>query len=104
AEVGIRDFHVTGVQTCALPIYLWRRGSDLRAWLFTIMHNIHVNQVRARARQQQEALDEAGPEAAPAGEPDWAEIRAVDDALARPDRKRGGQGKKGELGGGRAQQ
>src|SRR5690606_40954588 len=21
AEVGIRDFHVTGVQTCALPIY-----------------------------------------------------------------------------------
>lgn len=24
----------------------WRRGSDLRAWLFTIMHNIYVNQVR----------------------------------------------------------
>src|SRR5690606_40757667 len=24
AEDGIRDFHVTGVQTCALPI--WRRG------------------------------------------------------------------------------
>src|SRR5690606_39992943 len=24
-EDGIRDFHVTGVQTCALPIYL-RRG------------------------------------------------------------------------------
>src|SRR5690606_40471227 len=25
AEAGIRDFHVTGVQTCALPIYLPRR-------------------------------------------------------------------------------
>src|SRR5207302_4716422 len=24
AEDGIRDFHVTGVQTCALPIYLAR--------------------------------------------------------------------------------
>src|SRR5690606_40175337 len=24
AEDGIRDFHVTGVQTCALPIYLVR--------------------------------------------------------------------------------
>src|SRR5690606_39827715 len=24
AEDGIRDFHVTGVQTCALPIYLER--------------------------------------------------------------------------------
>src|SRR5690606_39840197 len=23
AEDGIRDFHVTGVQTCALPIYFW---------------------------------------------------------------------------------
>src|SRR5690606_40694634 len=26
AEDGIRDFHVTGVQTCALPIcYMWKR-------------------------------------------------------------------------------
>src|SRR5690606_40342693 len=24
AEDGIRDFHVTGVQTCALPIYLMK--------------------------------------------------------------------------------
>src|SRR5690606_39489010 len=24
AEDGIRDFHVTGVQTCALPIFLWQ--------------------------------------------------------------------------------
>src|SRR5690606_40244542 len=28
AEDGIRDFHVTGVQTCALPIY---RGSERHA-------------------------------------------------------------------------
>jgi RNA polymerase sigma-70 factor (ECF subfamily) len=27
-------------------LHLWRRGSDLRAWLFTIMHNLHVNSVR----------------------------------------------------------
>src|SRR5690606_40757970 len=26
AEDGIRDFHVTGVQTCALPIYSWGLG------------------------------------------------------------------------------
>src|SRR5690606_40843965 len=32
AEDGIRDFHVTGVQTCALPIS-GRRG-DLAAFLF----------------------------------------------------------------------
>ena len=30
---------------------LWRAGSDLRAWLFTIMHNVHANQ-RALARRE----------------------------------------------------
>ena len=29
---------------------LWRPGTDLRAWLFTIMHNVHVNQARRAAR------------------------------------------------------
>jgi RNA polymerase sigma-70 factor (ECF subfamily) len=28
--------------------HLWRPGSDLRAWLFSIMHSVYVNQVRAR--------------------------------------------------------
>jgi RNA polymerase sigma-70 factor (ECF subfamily) len=28
---------------------LWQRGSNLRAWLFTIMHNLYVNQVKRRA-------------------------------------------------------
>src|SRR5690625_7889611 len=31
AEDGIRDGHVTGVQTCALPIWGSRRGSTCRA-------------------------------------------------------------------------
>jgi RNA polymerase sigma-70 factor (ECF subfamily) len=26
---------------------LWRPGSNLRAWLFTIMHNLYVNQLKA---------------------------------------------------------
>ncbi len=29
---------------------LWRAGSDLRAWLFTIMHNVHVNQLALARR------------------------------------------------------
>jgi RNA polymerase sigma-70 factor, ECF subfamily len=37
---------------------LWRRGSDLRAWLFTVMHNVYVNQVRARASQPLMAHEE----------------------------------------------
>ena len=31
---------------------LWRAGSDLRAWLFTIMHNVHINQFSLRQRER----------------------------------------------------
>src|SRR5690606_40379544 len=34
AEDGIRDFHVTGVQTCALPIYAGQRRGTRRACPF----------------------------------------------------------------------
>lgn len=70
-------------------LHLWRQGSDLRAWLFTIMHNIYVNQVRSRVRQQQESLEESAAESLQAQEPDWVEIRAIGDALTRlPDEQR----------------
>jgi RNA polymerase sigma-70 factor, ECF subfamily len=35
---------------------LWEPGTDLRAWLFTIMHNQYVNEVR-RATRDAAALD-----------------------------------------------
>jgi RNA polymerase sigma-70 factor (ECF subfamily) len=31
--------------------HLWQEGSDLRAWLFTILHNQYVNQVRRSVRE-----------------------------------------------------
>ncbi len=31
--------------------HLWQPGSNLRAWLFTILHNQHVNDVRHSLRQ-----------------------------------------------------
>jgi RNA polymerase sigma-70 factor, ECF subfamily len=30
--------------------YLWRPGTDVRAWLFTIMHNLYANSVRKTKR------------------------------------------------------
>jgi RNA polymerase sigma-70 factor, ECF subfamily len=36
--------------------HLWQTGTDLRAWLFTIMHNQHVNIVR-RAMRDESAVD-----------------------------------------------
>ena len=31
--------------------HLWQAGTDLRAWLFTILHNQHVNDVRRSVRE-----------------------------------------------------
>src|SRR5262245_20407768 len=43
------------VQSCLLRAlakqHLWQRGTNLRAWLFTILHNQHVNDVRHSARE-----------------------------------------------------
>jgi len=30
--------------------HLWENGTDLRAWLFTIMHNHFVNEIRRKTR------------------------------------------------------
>src|SRR5260370_26250831 len=36
--------------------HLWQEGTDIRAWLFTIMHNQHVNMVR-RAMREDASVD-----------------------------------------------
>jgi len=43
-------------------LHLYRRGTDLRAWLFTVMHNVHVN--RVRASRPTEPLEDEMPELA----------------------------------------
>jgi len=43
-------------------LHLYRHGTDLRAWLFTVMHNVHVN--RVRATRPTEPLEDEMPELA----------------------------------------
>jgi RNA polymerase sigma-70 factor (ECF subfamily) len=46
-------------------LHFWRRGSDMRAWLFTIMHNQFANDCRrARIRPDTVPLDDICAEAA----------------------------------------
>jgi RNA polymerase sigma-70 factor (ECF subfamily) len=44
------------VQNCLLRAltrsHLWQPGTNLRAWLFTILHNQHVNELRSHARSR----------------------------------------------------
>jgi RNA polymerase sigma-70 factor (ECF subfamily) len=61
-------------------LHLWRPGSDMRAWLFAIMHNVFVNQVRARRHDADDLADE-DLIAAPAGSVDRLEIRDLQAAL-----------------------
>src|SRR5205085_9582378 len=63
-------------------LHLYRRGTDLRAWLFTVMHNVHVN--RVRAARSSDPLEDEMPELAQRGtQPDALLVRDLDRAIAR---------------------
>jgi RNA polymerase sigma-70 factor (ECF subfamily) len=62
-------------------LHLYRRGTDLRAWLFTVMHNVHVN--RVRATRPPTARDEMPELAQRASQGDALLVRDLDRAIAR---------------------
>src|SRR5438067_10136986 len=54
------------VQSCLVRAvakqHLWQPGTDLRAWLFTILHNQNVNEVRRSAREGSNvSIEDAAP-------------------------------------------
>jgi len=54
------------VQSCLVRAiakqHLWQPGTDLRAWLFTILHNQNVNDVRHSAREGSNvSIEDAAP-------------------------------------------
>jgi RNA polymerase sigma factor (sigma-70 family) len=62
-------------------LHLYRRGTDLRAWLFTVMHNVHVN--RLRAARPTDPLEDEMPELAQrATQGDALLVRDLERALA----------------------
>jgi RNA polymerase sigma-70 factor (ECF subfamily) len=67
----------------------WRAGSDLRAWLFGIMHNLRVDQLR-RGALSTHSLDEAAGEVPTrATQSDRLEVLDVETALRQlPDEQR----------------
>lgn len=65
--------------------HLWQLGTDLRAWLFTIMHNESVNLVRRSVREGRAAeLGDTWPVPPALSDPVWRlSLRDLDRALAR---------------------
>jgi RNA polymerase sigma factor (sigma-70 family) len=63
-------------------LHLYRRGTDLRAWLFTVMHNVHVNKVRAA--RATDSLEDDMPELSQrAAQGDALLVRDMERSIAR---------------------
>ncbi|MHB1093776.1 sigma-70 family RNA polymerase sigma factor [Thiobacillus sp.] len=76
------------LERALVKLDLWQPGSDLRAWLFTLMHNLFANQARTR-RPQDAALDEALDIPVSGGQMEALAARDMHVALARlPDGQR----------------
>ena len=64
--------------------HLWQPGTDLRAWLFTILHNQHVNEVRRSMREGSNvAIDEARALTVPSNAIASLELRDLETALGK---------------------
>jgi RNA polymerase sigma-70 factor (ECF subfamily) len=67
-----------------IKFHLWKPTLDLRPWLFTIMHNIYVNQIRAAARHDLTGLaDDDHAQSARANQSDMLEVGDIAACLAR---------------------
>jgi RNA polymerase sigma-70 factor (ECF subfamily) len=65
--------------------HLWAPGTNLRAWLFTLMHNQHVNNVRRPAREavQLDMEEMSGSLIATTDPTASCQLRELENALAR---------------------
>jgi len=87
------DLVQDALERALLKQSLWREGTDLRAWLFTLMHNLFINQIRSAAASRTVAIDDvAGDAAHELSQPqpgDRLDIRDLDAALqALPEEQR----------------
>src|SRR5690606_40469011 len=86
AEDGIRDFHVTGVQTCALPIFAEAMGTDqMLRGAALVGHQVLVPSARV-------ALGESGGSDGAVAAPDAGSVQfTVTDANGRSEERRVGK-------------
>jgi len=78
ADDLVQDTLVRGLD----KVHLYRSG-DLRAWLFTIMHNQYVNSIRRLAMQGEKIVVEKVQLASPAPQLPHLELRDLESAIAR---------------------
>lgn len=93
-DPALADDLVQGCLDRALTrLHLWREGTNMRAWLMTMLRNLHVSHLRRLSRHPDEtpvALDSELPGATPPSQEKELAIQDIGRALARlPDEQRG---------------
>lgn len=87
ALVGDRDHADDLVQDCLerawSRMHLWRAGTNIRAWLFTILHNLHANAARKLSGQPRVLDADAVALSVPPAQEDALNVRAVWRVFAR---------------------
>ncbi len=69
------------LERALLKLDLWQPGSNLRAWLFTLMHNLHVNHMRTHPPVET-AIDDALDLPVSGGQMEALAARDIHSALA----------------------
>jgi RNA polymerase sigma factor (sigma-70 family) len=83
------------VQSCLMRALtkerLWQPDTNLRAWLFTVLHNVHINDVRRSIREQGSAIAGSAPVALAQCEPsaclDLGDVERAIGKLPEPQRR-----------------
>lgn len=82
------DFADDLVQECLVRAVAnvgnWQRGTNMRAWLFVILRNVYINEIRRASSRNHSTLDPNHPGLAmPGGQEARVELREVQDAFER---------------------
>src|SRR5690606_40689959 len=86
AEDGIRDFHVTGVQTCALPIFFTLKDKRAEA------ERVLAERRERQAREREAATGKARKNARSAEDRNFAGLDKLFAAIDRSEERRVGNG------------
>lgn len=88
-RAGADDLVQDTVERGWVRLASWRGGSDMRAWLFSIMHNVHIDQVRRPLLSTESLSEETSLPMAPGNPSTGLELRDMDTALRQlPDEQR----------------
>jgi RNA polymerase sigma-70 factor (ECF subfamily) len=79
--VAAEDLVQESLRRALGKIHLWQNGTDLRAWLFTILHHQHINEIRRLARESGRVELSAGHQPVEPNQAQLLELRDLERAI-----------------------